>query len=131
MPNSGDTKIVTVPMYQADIKKMRNSAKAAYEASDSFSGLVDLCKLFVQYVPEPFKIATAVLLEMVGYGGGKVGDYNYSLMWAYQDALDAMLGTTPVIYYDVKQKFVYVTHGATGAWIQKEIPTFVRHYTDY
>ncbi|WMJ77675.1 MULTISPECIES: hypothetical protein [unclassified Sedimentibacter] len=131
MPSSGDTKTVTTMMYQAGIKKMRNAAEDAVDATNEFIGITSVCAAFVAFAKSPLAVATAILLEVLNYGNGKIAQYNADLQDAYEDALDAMLGSYPVIYYDVAQNFKYVVHGSDGGWIQTGMPTFTRHYTDY
>ncbi|GEM_PF-3441162 len=132
MPNSGDKKTVTSIMYENEIIDMKNAAKDAYDAGNNYGGLVDICELFIKKLPTPFNIASEAILEFCEFMGGETQDYYWDLFNAYDDAQSLMTGAGPILYYDVKQKFVYVVKGSTGAWIADgSMPIFVGHYDDH
>ncbi|HCF37845.1 MAG TPA: hypothetical protein DER56_02030 [Thermosipho africanus] len=132
MPKSGDKKTVTTIMYENEIIEMKDAALDAYYAGNNYGGLIAICEILVTYLPKPFDIASEVMLEFCDFMGGQVLDYYWNLYNAYNDAQSLMTGAGPILYYDVKQKFVYVVKGSTGAWIADgSMPTFIGHYDDY
>lgn len=131
MPTSGDTKKVTSIMYENEIIQMRDQAYDAWQSGGSYTGLIGLCQTFMATATSPIAIATKAILEYVDFMSELTENYYQDLFDAYQDAQDLMQGAGPILYYDVKQEYVYVTKGSTGAWITKKLPTFVGHFDDH